>query len=113
MAMALADYFDGKVDQTEYVQALAKEGGHLYRGTMTSRRFTFTGVPTTIVNDLPESVAVTDIGGEQYTIPLRASFTDGSTGYAIFPAEEVKVVKTRMSYHMWQITVEWLTGELS
>lgn len=109
----IADYFDGKVDQSEYVQALAKEAGHLWRGTMTSKRFTFTGVPTSIINNLPENVSVTDIGGTSYTIPLRAKFTDGSSGYAIFPAEEVKVTKSRMSYHMWQLTVEWLTGVLS
>lgn len=112
MSASIADYFDGRVEQSEYVQALAKEGGHLWRGTMKLRRYTFTGVPTSLAYTTG-NVQVTDIGGVVYTVPLTATFTDGSSGYAIFCAEEVKVSRRRISYHLWEITVDHLTGELS
>lgn len=100
--------FDGKVVQREYSSALGVEiisAQRTYYVSLTVEQvFSFAGLNETQANST-ESVTVTDVGGTVYTVPFKQSFTDGSTGYAICPQEQVEVQRERMSPRLWRVTV--------
>ena len=105
---AIADMFNGRVSQREYSSALAVEYFVLARTYIVhltvEQVFTFEGLTETQANNT-ESVVVEDVGGTSYTVPFKQSFTDGSTGYAICPQEQVEVQRERMSPHLWRVIV--------
>lgn len=114
----LADFFDGKVDQQEYSQSVAVIAGEgRYTADVKTQRFTFVAVPSDLAHSESE-ITVTDIDERQYTFTPKGSFSDASTGYAVFATEEVKVTRARLSYHLWTLTVErtgrrlYLDGEI-
>lgn len=114
-ALTLADYFDGNVQDEEYAQPCAKDGMGRWSGIHRVQQFTFTGVPTSIKDQIGsalKSVTVTDISGKQYTLSLVPKDEDSSTGTAWFSKEIVRISKSRMSYHMWIISVQRTGGEL-
>lgn len=113
--MALADFFDGKVEQEEFTQSVAVDAGYTggyipvwYRNLITrkakTQTFTFTGCSYSDAHSTG-SVEVTDIGGATYTVPLDPSFTDSSSGSAVFETESVRVRRRRISYHLWEVVV--------
>lgn len=106
MAQTLADFFDGKVNQSHYSQAISVVAGEgRYVGVYETQRFTFTGVPSSLAHSTA-SVTLTDLDGKTYTFEPQHKFVDASTGSAVFPKTQVKVTRARMSLHMWILTVE-------
>lgn len=123
----IADYFAGRVHRNEYDQAVGIEErvaryvdnvpqGYyyvLYRAHIVEETFEFIGVPPSLAdygNGTGESaaVSVTDVGGKTHSV----SFVSSSTviGTAMFETESNRVVRTRISPHMWRITVTHKTG---
>jgi len=104
----IADLFDGKVVQREYSSPCTVEWIVAARTVVVSltveQSFTFVGLDETQAMSTAD-VSVTDVGGTQYTVPFKQSFTDGSQGYAIAPKEQVEIQRERMSPHMWRVTV--------
>lgn len=107
-APTTADLFDGKVTQREYSSAVAVEWVVAARTVLVAltveQVFRFEGLTETQAMSTT-AVAVEDVAGTQYTVPFQQSFTDGSTGYAIAPKEQVEIQRERMSPHMWRVTV--------
>lgn len=107
-APTIADLFNGKVVQREYSAPCVIEYVVLARTVLVSltveQSFTFEGLTEAQAANTTD-VTVTDVGGTQYTVPFKQSFTDGSQGYAIVPQEQVEVNRERMSPHMWRVTV--------
>lgn len=115
VADTLAAKFNGKVAQSEYSQIVMLESGttgttvqSFWRNLVTSRTveqvFTFEGC-TFAEAHYAGSVTVTDIDNTSYTLNTVGSVTDGSTGSATFPVEEVTVERRRVSPHMWTLEV--------
>lgn len=104
----IAQLFDGRVSQREYSSALGVEiisAQRTYYVALTVEQvFTFAGLDETQANSTAD-VNVSDVGGTQYTVPFKQSFTDGSTGYSICPQEQVEIQRERMSPRMWRVTV--------
>jgi len=105
---AIANMFNGRVSQREYSSALAVEYVVLARTYLVhltvEQVFTFEGLTEAQANNT-ESIEVVDVGGTSYTVPFEQSFTDGSTGYAICPQEQVEIQRERMSPRLWRVTV--------
>ena len=113
---AIADMFNGRVSQREYSSPLAVEYIVLSRTYLVSltveQVFTFEGLTEAQANNTT-AVEVVDVGGTTYTVPFMQSFTDGSTGYAICPQEQVEIQRERMSPHLWRVTVTRRGSRLS
>lgn len=115
VAKTLAAKFNGKAVQSEYSQIVMLESGttgttvqNFWRNLVTSRTveqvFTFEGC-TSAEAHYAGSVTVKDIGNTSYTFNTVGSVTDGSTGTATFPTEEVTVERRHVSPHMWTLEV--------
>ena len=111
-----ADLFDGKVVQREYSSPCMMEYVVAARAVIVSltveQTFRFEGLTETQAMSTTD-VQVTDVGGTQYTVPFKQSFTDGSSGYAIVPKEQVEIQRERMSPHLWRVTVTRKGSRLS
>lgn len=104
MATDYTAYFRGKVVQEHYQQSVAViQGEGRYVGTYETQSFTFEGLTESQANYDGE-ITCTDVAGTIYTFNLRESFTDASTGSAVFATEECRVQRTRVSPHLWTVT---------
>lgn len=104
----IADLFDGNVAQREYSSPSSVEFVNAARTVVVvltvEQTFRFEGLSETQAKSTAD-VSVTDVGGTQYTVPFKQSFSDGSTGYAIAPKEQVEIQRERMSPRLWRVTV--------
>ena len=106
MALNWNDAFCGSVSQSAHAQAFCLELGW---GRWTSRTvtqvFEFEGLDRATAHQTSQ-ITVVDETGAQYTLTPCSSFTDSSSGSMVFPTEEVRVTRTRMSIHLWRVTIE-------
>ena len=104
MATDYTAYFRGKVGQEHYQQSVAVILGEgRYVGTYETQSFVFEGLTESQAN-FDGEITCTDVAGTIYTFNLRESFTDASTGTAVFATEECRVQRTRVSPHLWSVT---------
>lgn len=126
----LADYFNGNVTRQKYAQIFCLEYfpvsttvdgvpvittyvRNLYTASFESRSYSFEGIPVSMIDSLPASVTVTDVGGASHTVYLSASVTDGSSGSAAFEKDKNAVNIRRISPHMCAIDVTRTIGSLA
>ena len=120
-------YFIGRVIQREYEQQFDFEFIPIYRtdtdkdGNVINRyiigyernivtakvveqSFRFNGLTRELAFKT-HNITVADLDNKEYTFPLRASITDGSTGSKVMITEEVSVQRTPVSPRMWELVV--------
>lgn len=121
----MQDCFQGRVQQREYSQFVAKETRPsaivdgvptgFYNVTYTARFkvqiFVFLGLTEAQANSTSQ-ITVTDVSGTSYTFTPRTKIVDGSSGSASFEQERVDVERVRMTPHMWSLVVTRTGGEL-
>ncbi len=114
----VADCFCGQVEEREYSQVVAVEvtPTTMVDGVPTAftrtlsvavtkeQTFRFEGLTDAQAHSTA-AVAVSDVSGTSYAVPMSASVTDGSTGSAAFEKEVVEVSRRRTSPHMWEVAV--------
>ena len=128
MTMALssniADYFTGRVRKSQHTQAIGVEQiptyildgvpqgwtWVTYMANFVEEEFEFIGVPGSLVNISTNNVAVTDVGGQQYSVNFTPSCTMSSNGK--LELESWRIVREKMSPHMWRIVSVHRTGSL-
>ncbi len=126
----LADYFNGNVSRQKYAQIYSLDSGYasttvdgspvitvfirnLYVASYETRTYSFEGVPVSMIDSLPSSVSVTDVGGAAHTVYLSGYVTDGSSGTAAFEKDKNAVTIRRISPHMCAIDVSRTIGSLA
>lgn len=124
--MALADFFTGRVVQREYAQefdfeyvpnytVVTQDGVEVNRyissytrnfitAKVVEQTFRFTGC-TAADAHTTSNVQVTDNNGTGWTVPMKSSIVDGSSGSRVMVVEDVHVERTPISPHMWEVTV--------
>lgn len=119
-AASFTNAYDGIISQSESMNVVQKERvpaaylngipsswrDDLYTARTKERTFRFIGLSETdAFSTNPQT-----IGG--VTIPMQSSFTDGSSGTAVFQKETVRVTRERMSPSLWTVTVTQTGSEL-
>lgn len=114
----VAQCFCGQVEEREYAQVNAVEmiptylvdgvaqgfTRHKFTTRTKEQTFRFEGLTDAQAHSTA-SVAVSDVSGTSYTVPMAGSVTDGSEGSAAFEIEVVEVSRRRISPHMWEVVV--------
>ena len=121
----MQDCFQGRVQQREYAQFVAKETlptalvdgkpigwyNRTYTARFVAQTFVFLGLTETQANST-SAITVTDVSGTSYTFTPVNTIVDGSSGSATFEKERVDVERVRMSPHMWSLRVTRTGGKL-
>lgn len=119
-------FFDGRVRQREYSQefdfefipnytVVTRDGVEVQRyissytrnfvtAKVVEQTFIFEGLSRSLAFGTG-SVTVADLDGNEYTIPLLSSITDGSTGSRVMIVEEAQVQRIPISPHLWTLIV--------
>ena len=119
-------YFTGRVIQKEYTQEFDFEfipnyttvtrddvevGRYISSYTrnfvtakVVEQTFRFLGLTRALAFGT-DDVTVSDLNNNEYTIPLKSSITDGSSGSRVMVIEEVTVQRIPISPHLWELSV--------
>lgn len=119
-------YFTGRVIQREYSQefdfeyvpnysTVTRDGVEVARyissytrnfvtAKVVEQTFRFLGLTRALAFGTT-NVTVADLDGHEYTIPLKSSITDGSSGSRVMIVEEVNVQRIPISPHLWELSV--------
>lgn len=119
-------YFTGRVIQREYSQefdfeyvpnysTVTRDGVEVARyiasytrnfvtAKVVEQTFRFLGLTRTLAFGTT-NVTVEDLNSNEYTIPLKNSITDGSSGSRVMIIEEVNVQRIPISPHLWELSV--------
>lgn len=112
---AYQNAFVGLVDQNEYTQVYdfaplySSTGSYLGRELVTQKviekTYRFNGLSYTEAHTT-NAQSVIDINGNTVSVPFQSSFRDGSTGTKVFEVYSCNVVRTRISPHLWDVSVK-------
>jgi len=121
----IADYFRGRVRKSEYSQFLGVEQVPTYIldgvpqgwtwvtyvANYVEEEFEFVGVPGSLANTESNDVTVTDVGNQEHKVNFTPSCTMSSNGK--LELASWRVIREKMSPHMWRIVVVHRMGELA